>query len=254
MLISCQDAAVIFMKLPKLVFLSISVTDRRPSTIGQSTVPIILENLVTFVLKTQRLLSLQTLVHRLSLPSLREFSIKDISPEGIRPLLNFLTRSSCSLDRLKIRGSYLSPGDNLNVLTHSSCDSLTWLTIGPSTYYEHGSVDEEVLQRLTLHRNDTVCHHLTFLAIKFCIPTPLHSTLLNMVKSRIKSHTSQVPEESALRYLKLRVEYLKDAAAELDKVGRKSGMEYSRTKRLIVTSVRFRRQGFREPPNIGEPF
>ena len=251
--IRCRNAAMIFMKCPKLVYASILVIS---STIGQlqSTVPIILEDLVTFHLKTQGPNCLQALLDQLSLPSVREISIKEIWPRDIQPLLNFLTRSSCSLDKLEIFGLYLSSGNYLDVLTHSSCDSLTSLTLRPSFCNAGGSVDE-VLPRLTLHRNDTVCHHLTFLAIDYCISTPLHSVLLNMVESRIKSHTGQVPEEPVLHFLQLHVKYLRKNTAEWNKIGRGSGMEYSRERfapgRL---SVRFRRQGFREPPNLDELF
>jgi len=62
-----------------------------------------------------------------------------------------------------------------------------------------------------------------------------------------------------LQYLRLRLKYLKKNAAELDKVGRKSGMEYSR-ERLVSGggdrwfSVLFQRQGFRAPPNFDELF
>ncbi len=246
--IPCRAAAMIFMKCPKLVYVSILVDS---STTGQSTVPIVLEKLVTLHLMTEYL---QTLVDRLSLPSVREISISEISPRDIQPLLNLLTRSSCSLDKLEIHGAFLLGGDHLDVLTHSSCDSLTSLTLRPSFDNLGGSVDE-VLQRLTLHRNDTVCHHLNFLAIGYSIPTPLHSALLKMVESRIKSHTGQVPEEPALHFLQLRVQYLWENTAEWDQVGSRSGMEYSRERSARgCLSVRFRRQGFRDPPNFDELF
>ncbi len=254
--IPCLYARLIFARCPKLVYLSILVTN--PPRIGQIISPIVLEDLVTFHFRTYSVDRLQMLVYQLSLPSLREFSIDGISTKAIQPVLNLLTQSSCSLDKLEIRGLHLSSGDFLNVLTHSSCDSLTSLTLRPSFHKRGGSFDKEMLQRLTLHRNDTVCHHLTFLAIDYCITTPLHSALLNMVESRIKSHTGQVPEEPVLRYLQLHVKYRKKKTVELDKVGRRSGMEYTcdriGAKPASCFSVRFRRQGFREPPNIGELF
>ncbi|KAF8332522.1 hypothetical protein F5887DRAFT_996710, partial [Amanita rubescens] len=215
---------MVFMKCPNLAYVSIFVIS---SAIGQSTVPIILKDLVTFHLNTHGQNCLPTLVDQLSLPSVREISINKISPGDIQPLLNLFTRSSCSLDKLEIFGLFLSSGDYLDVLTHSSCDSLTSLTLRPSFCNAGGSVDE-VLPRLALHRNDTVCHHLTFLAIGYCIPTPLHSALLDMVESRIKSRTGQVPEEPALHFLQLHVKYLRKNTAEWNKVGRGSGMEYSR--------------------------
>ncbi|KAF8323569.1 hypothetical protein F5887DRAFT_1026105 [Amanita rubescens] len=205
---------MIFMKCPKLVYLSILVD---PPTFGQSsvTVPIVLEDLVTFHFRMNSVDSFQTLIHQLYLPSLREFSIDGISTRSIQPVLNLLTQSSCSLDTLEIR-------DYLNVLTHLSCDSLTSLTI----------LDEDVLRRLTLHRNDAVCRHLTFLGIEYCIPASLRF-------SRVILHTGQTN------------------TAELDEIGRRSGMEYSREGAGLKPgcfSVWFRRQGFGEPPNIGELF
>ena len=191
--------------------------------------------------------------HRLSFPSLRELSIAEFSysPGHIRPLLNLLARSSCSLDKLEICGLFLPSRDYLDILTHASCDSLTLLTLRPTfpnifSDPECESFDEELLRRLTLHRNDAVCHHLTSLVIDYCVPTPLCSALLNMVESRIKSHASQVPEEP-LHFLQL---HLKNNTAELVKIGRRSGMKYSRKRTGSgCFSVRLRRQleGFREP-------
>jgi len=80
-----------------------------------------------------------------------------------------------------------------------------------------------------------------------------------MVESRIKCAADQVPEELALRYLRFHLRYLKKSAAELDKVGRRSRMEYSR-KRFIsgdgdgCLSVWFQRQGFGAPPDFDELF
>ena len=144
--------------------------------------------------------------HRLSFPSLRELSIAEFSH-----------------DKLEICGLILPSRDYLDILTHASCDSLTSLTLRPTfpnifSNPECESFDEELLRRLTLHRNDAVCHHLTSLVIDYCVPTALCSALLNMVESRIKSHASQVPEES-LHFLQL---HLKNNTAELVKIGRRS--------------------------------
>jgi hypothetical protein len=214
-----------------------------------------LEDLVTFHLMMNSADGSKTLLPRFSLPSLREFSFAEVSesPGGIPSILSLLTRSSCSLDKLEIRGLCIPSRDHLDLLAHSSCHSLTSLilrhtypSIACSDMYQ--SVDEELLRRLTLHQNDAVCHHLTSLVISYCIPTPLHSALLNMVESRIKSDTGQVPEEPALRFLQLHLEYLRKTAAGLDKVGRRSGMEYN-CKKSRCLSVQFRRQleAFSEP-------
>ena len=249
--ITCWDATMIFMKCPKLVYLSIYAMN--PPTIGpgQSTVPIILEDLAIFALETHQD-NVQTLADRLSLPSLRKISINEISARDIQSLLNLLTRSSCSLDELNICGFRFSSGDYLDILTHSSCDSLTSLTLQPSSPDMNWSIDEELLRRLTLHQNDTVCHHLIFLSIGYRILPPLHSALLNMVESRIKSHTGPEP---GLQYLRLYVECLENTA-EMDKVGRRSGLEYSRESFFEPGhfSFKFRRQGFREPTHFTTHF
>ena len=249
--ITCWDATMIFMKCPKLVYLSIYAKD--PSTIGQSTVPIILEDLIIFDLETHRD-NVQTLADRLSLPSLRKIAINEISARDIKSFLNLLTRSSCSLDELNIREFQFSSGDYLDILTHSSCDSLTSLTLQTSFHDMDWSFDEALFRRLTLHQSDTVCHHLIFLSISHRILPPLHSALLNMVESRIKSHTGQVPEEPALQYLWLHVGCLENTA-EMDKLGRASGMEYSRESFWAGHySFKFQRQGFREPPHFNDLF
>ncbi|KAF8341033.1 hypothetical protein F5887DRAFT_1284140 [Amanita rubescens] len=245
-----RAAAMVFMKCPKLVWLSIFL---HPLVIGQSTLPIIiLEDLVTFRLHTYCLAGFQSILDRVpSLPSLREFSVNQIAGD-IEPLSNFFTRSSCTLDRLEICASVM-PGDYLDILAHSSCESLTSLSMRPARLGL--SVDEEVLQRLTLHRNDAICSHLSSLTIEYHIPTSLLSAALNMVKSRIESAAGQVPEEPALQCLRLHVIYLKKNMAKLDKVGRRSGMEYSRKRTESgCISVLFRRQGFREPPDFSEAF
>ena len=245
-----RSAAMVFLKCPKLVWLSICF---HPLIIGESTVPMVtLEYLVTLRLHTYCLAGFQTILNRLpSLPSLREFSIDQIAGD-IEPLLNFFTRSPCTLDRLEIRAS-ITPRDYLDVLAHPSCESLTSLSIRPSRLGL--SVDEEVLQRLTLHRNDTICSHLSSLTIEYRIPTSLLSTALNMVKSRIESAAGQVPEEPALQRLRLHVIHCKKNMAKLDMIGRRSGMEYSRKRTESgYVLVLFRRQGFREPPDFSEPF
>jgi len=80
-----------------------------------------------------------------------------------------------------------------------------------------------------------------------------------MAESRIKCAAGQVPEEPALRYLRLHLKYLKKNAAELDKVGRRSRMEYSREKFVSgdgdgCFSVWFQRQGFGALPNFDKLF
>ena len=247
--IPLRDATMILMKCPKLVYLSITVD---PSTIEQSTVPIMLQDLVTFYLE---LYGGAGLLHQLSLPSLQEFSITKISSTDIESLLDLFTRSSCTLDRLEICGITLTSRDYLNVLAHSSCDSLASLSMRILYSDLVEPVDEELLRRLTLRRNDTLCSHLSSLAIGYCIPACLFSEVLDMAKSRIGSAAGLVPGEPALQCLRLYLTCLENDVAELDKVGQRSGIEY-RCQGLgsLEFSVRLRRQGFREPPNFSELF
>ena len=248
---ACQDATMIFMKCPKLVYLSIMVFS---STIEQITVPIILQDLAIFYLKPSAgAANLQTILRRLSLPSLHTFSISEISSGDIESLSNLFTRSSCTLDRLDICAVNLTSRDYTDVLAHSSCDSLTSLSIRPL----HVPIDEEMLRRLTLRLNDTICSHLSSLTINYRIPASSFSAVLNMVKSRIGSRSvaGQVPAEPRLQYLQLNLKCFKKNLAELEEVGGRSGMEYSR--KVLGRggfSVRFRRQGFGEPPNFTELF
>ena len=218
--ISCQTAETIFMECPKLVQLSLSVN----STLGMTGVPIILHDLVTFSLRAMECLPM--LVHRLSLPSLRDIFLDGVWTTDIEPLLNLFTRSSCTLNNLVIGGSDLTPRDYLNVLAHRSCNSLISLTMC-SIYWlrDPPSIDDEVLRRLTLHRNDTLCPYLKFLTIDLDIQSSSHSTLLNMVKSRIGFRAGQ----SSLQYLYFKVERLNNFG-KLYGIGKRSGMEYIRRK------------------------
>ena len=259
--IPCRDTAIIYMKCPKLVYLSILVN---PSAIGQNTVPVILEDLVAFYVQISYSQaasfapSLQTILHQLSLPSLRAISVNGISSGDIEPLLNLFTRSSCTLDRLEMCGAFLTSREYINVLAHSSCNSLTILSIRPALL-GCALVDSEVLRRLTLHQNDTVCSHLSSLTIDYCIPTSLLSALLNMAESRFGCAIGQIPHEPALRYLRLHVEYLTENVAEVDKVGRRSGMEFSHTKFMSgdgdhCFTAQFQTQGSGAPPYFGDLF
>ena len=249
--IPCRDATMIFMTCPKLVYLSIMVDT---SKFEPSTVPTIMQDLATFYLK-HCAAKPRTILHRLSLPSLQDISISEISSGDIESLINLFTRSSCTLDRLEICGVNLTSRDYLNILAHSSCDSLTSLSIRP-LYLGYVPIDEEVLRRLTLHRHDTMCSHLSSLTIDYCISSYLFSAVLNMAKSRIGPAASQVPGEPTLQYLWLNLKCrTEENMAELDRVGRGSGMKYSRNEfRPCCFSVQLQKQGFTEPPNFSELF
>ena len=224
MRLSCED---ILTKTPKLVQLSISVPCLRAFS-GS----IILQNLVTFSLYMSR--GSDHLLNHLYLPSLRDMFIKQISSEHIEPLLNFFTRSSCSLSKLEVYGQNLPPDGLVNVLAHRSCNSLTSLKIlelcdlvGPQQKRE--LVNDDVLRRLTLHQDDSLCPHLKFLTIDCATECSL-SALLKLVESRVGRLTDRQPLNEPIQYLHLRsIKHVNDVR-KLDEFGKGSGMEYTSRK------------------------
>ncbi|KAF8332496.1 hypothetical protein F5887DRAFT_996613 [Amanita rubescens] len=225
--ITVSQAETIFISCPKLVQLSISVRIAQ----GAGGVSITLRDLVTFYLSTDSSCRGLT-VNRLTSPSLRNMFINGFSSTDIGILLDFFTRSSCTLDKLGIRGTQnIASRDYINVLQHRSCQSLTLLSLCYPLWHKDDmsfDSDEALLQRLTLHRNDTICSRLKFLTITYSVPSSLHSTFLNMVESRIRSRVGQITDEPTLRYLQLHVRCPGKKMKELDKIGKRSGMEYRR--------------------------
>ncbi len=235
--ISCER---ILVKSPKLVQLSISV----PSfTFGGQ---IILHNLVTFSLGMGH--ASRNLLNRLSLPNLRDLFLKQVSLADIQPLLDFFTRSSCSLSKLEVYGQDLPPDDLLNLLAHRSCDSLTSLKIlehcDPATsQLKRELVDDHVLRRLALHQNDSLCPHLNFLTIDCATECSL-SALLKIVESRVGCLTDWQLSDDPIQYLHLRnIKHLNDVR-KIDEVGKGSGMEHTRRRYREVGSDNDRGQYF----------
>ena len=243
---SCEN---IFMKTPKLVQLSISLVSL-PASLGGCIM--IHHNLVTFSLRMSS--ESGRLLNRLSLPSLRDMFIKEVSSEHIQPLLNFFTRSSCSLSKLEVHGQNLSPDDILNILAHRSCNPLTSLKILESRTSQRNRelVDDDVLQRLALHQDDSLCPHLKFLTID-CVTECSLSVLLKLVESRVGCLTDLQPPDEPIQYLHLRnIKHLSDVR-KLVAVGKGSGMQYARRRYREVVgnlthcqyfySVLFEKQG-----------
>ncbi|KAF8336007.1 hypothetical protein F5887DRAFT_988258, partial [Amanita rubescens] len=213
----------LLMKCPKLVQLSISI----PSySFGAPMV----HNLVTFSLKMN--FNSCYLLDRITLPSLRDMFIKEVSSRDIQLLLNFFTRSSCSLGKLEVYGRKLSPENLLNLLSHRSCDSLTSLKIlepyhPAASQWKRESVDDHVLQRLALHQNDSLCPHLKFLTLD-CATECSQEALLKIVESQVGYLTDQHLPDEPIQYLHLRsIKHLSDVR-KLDEVGKGSGMEFTR--------------------------
>ncbi|KAF8350374.1 hypothetical protein F5887DRAFT_298735 [Amanita rubescens] len=211
------QATIISKECSKLVQISIAIAFHSP----ESTTGLIpLRNLVSLSLSS---LCLSEIMDVLFLPSLRDVYISNISMYNIRSLLNLFTRSSCLLDKLDIHTLDFKPGGLLDILAHRSCDSLTSLKIQEFWPASPNLVNNKVLQRFTLGRDDSLCPNLRFLTAD-CSTKCSVSTLLKMVQSRICSSDGQAP----LQYLYFRVESPEYKLDRLDKFGKKSGMQYDR--------------------------
>ena len=241
--ISCES---ILKNSPKLVQLSISVYSLCISSFGYT----IRHNLVTLSLKM--ISGCEYLLDRLSLPSLRDLFLKQVSSEHVRPLLNLFTRSSCSLSKLEVYGQNLSPYGLLNVLSHRSCKSLKSLKILESCDFissqeKRELVDDDVLRRLAFHQDYSLCPHLKFLTIDCAMECSL-SALLKIVDSCL---TDWQPPDDSIKYIYLRgIRHFNDVR-KLDEVGKRSGMEYTRRKHRVdqcgqyFYSVLLQKQGLR---------
>jgi len=215
--ISFSHAVSIFKGCQKLLQLSISIESWSFEALAS---PVTLHDLSVMHLTTA---NLSAVVQLISLPSIREISVQRMArrPSDLKSLLCFLTRSSCTLDKLKIYGPPFAPGELVHILAHRSCNSLASLIISDYRPSTQASADGKVLQRLTLHRNDSLCTHLKSLVLD-CQGSL--STLLSMVESRIGSDACQLPD-GLLQHLHLRILNFHDEE-ELGQVIKRSGMEY----------------------------
>ena len=114
-LLTAAEATTIIKQSPRLVKLSLVVCDGPVAP-----VPVIMYNLVSLSLNEW----LPSIANALSCPSLRDLYTSRLSSWNVEPFSNFLTRSSCFLDKLEICTSYLYSKDHLNILTHGACNSL----------------------------------------------------------------------------------------------------------------------------------
>ena len=227
----------------KLERLSIRVDPLQP--FETLTTPIVLYNL-TFISLTGDHIS--EVMRSIRLPSLKKMHIHSMwwrRPTDLTSLLDFFTRSECILDTLEITGSPHSE-DLIAVLTHESCASLTSLSITISYFEHYASITDEVLQRLTLGKDDSLCTNLKFLTLRRCIRGSF-SALLDMVESRISSCAGQLPDDSELlEYFHLQIKDIDGEEEKLDGIIERSGMEYTgdREKDTHYYSVSLQRQGF----------
>ena len=146
--LSGEDAMSIFRMCSKHVELSICVFWDPDLVMAANHVT--LHDLVTFSVKSYRP---SEILEALSLPSLRDLHLYAVSPTDLPSLLNFFTRSSCTLDT-RTFGFRLR--HYLSLLAHKSCEPLTALLrfcgIKIPLY-------AEILWGLVLHQNDSLSPH-----------------------------------------------------------------------------------------------
>jgi hypothetical protein len=224
--VSYAQAVGIFRGCPRLVWLTLLI-EVAPEFINVPASPIILHDLSFVSLSANHLPTMYQLV---SLPSLRELVCAQIwerhqftEPGSLRSLRSLLTRSACTLDKLEIRGLMRSlPGDLVQLLTHRSCNFLTSLGIGCYASYDV-PVDDEVLQTLTLHHDNSACTHLRFLSLHCQDAQCSQSALLKMVASRVCSCTSSQPQDGLLH---LYIANYHEPLERLDEVIKRNETEY----------------------------
>jgi hypothetical protein len=222
--VSYAQVVEIFKGCPRLVSLSLSIKVA-PEFINVHTSPIILRDLSFFSFLANHL---STIFQLVSLPSLRELVYWQTFPfteAGLfRSLQSFLTRSACTLDKMKMHGIYSLGSDLVQLLTHRSCNSLTSLGI-----YYNAPVDDEVLRTLTLHHDNSACTHLKFLSLNLRATQSYYSqsVLRTMIESRIGSCTTSQPQDGLLLHLQID-NYCKprDSQQWLDEVIKANEMEY----------------------------
>ena len=166
---SSEEAMSVFTMCSKLVELSICVFWDPDLVMAANHVT--LHDLVTFSVKSYRP---SEILEALSLPSLRDLHLYAVSPTDLPSLLNFFTRSSCTLDT-RTFGFRLR--HCLSLLAHKSCELLTALLRFCGIEIP---LDAEILWKLILHQNDSLPPHSQFLTVDCCMSRP-PSALLKLV-------------------------------------------------------------------------
>ncbi|KAF8729137.1 hypothetical protein AX14_006365 [Amanita brunnescens Koide BX004] len=243
----------IFKRCPKLAWLSLFIYVE-PQFFDVPASPVALYDLSFVSFLTNHVSAIIQLV---SLPSLREITVCQVVPvytdlESLLSLTHLLTRSACTLDKLTLKASIPSiPSYLFEVLTHRSCNFLTSLSIcqWPRPYFDEVLINSEVLQRLTLHRDDSVCTHLKSLTLHCQSSETSLPALLDMVRSRIgyRSRTGQ-PSEGLPQTLQLYInDFDLDGEKQLEKNIKRSAMEYEMRERYPddIYSFKLVRRGFR---------
>ena len=165
---------------------------------------------------------------------------------SLRSLLGLFTRSACTLDKLEIHRVHSLPGDLVQLLIHKSLNFLTSLGICHyvSNQNDGVPVNDEVLQILTLHHDNSACTRLKFLSLHCRATQCSQSAFLKLVESRIGSCAAKQPQDGLL-YLHIennREPEALDSQPRLDEVIKRSEMEYESRD---YGNLRLRRRGFR---------
>ncbi len=222
--ISPQHALVIFNACSKLAWLSINLKlPPRPAYVDDSEPPIILHDLASIFLGSDTA-CLSLVMPLISAPSLREMCVASTwtTTRDSQSLVHFLTRSSCTLDRLELGGNFVDY-DIIPVLAHESSSSLTSLVIRDFPDQDRDFfplVNDEILRRLTLHRDDSLCPHLNLLGLRGI--TGSQSVVQSMIESR------KFPQADRLQHFHLQWDnVLEFDLKQLDEVLERSEMAYS---------------------------
>src|SRR6266550_5084355 len=144
-MISPQQALVICKACSKLVWLSITFKPSQNFASLQEP-PMILHDLVSISISSG-LCSLPRFMELISAPSLREMCVSCPWPisRDDESLLHFLSRSSCTLDRL-VLGGYFPSGIIISLLAHRCCSLLTSLIISGPVNHDYPII----IRRLTM--------------------------------------------------------------------------------------------------------
>jgi hypothetical protein len=200
--VSYAQVVGIFRGCPRLVWLSLIINVAQ-EFINIPASPIILHDLSFVSFSANHFSPIYQLV---SLPSLRELICRQTDPslafESLGSLLSLLTRSACTLDKLEMKGVQSLPRDLVQLLTHRSCHFLTSLGVCHHVIYAGVPINDEVLQTLTLHHDNSACTHLKFLSLHCRAAQCSQSALIKLVESRICSCTTSQPQDGLL-YLQI---------------------------------------------------
>ena len=145
---------------------------------------------------------------------------------------------------LYLEGVQSLPHDLVQLLTHRSCHFLTSLGVCHHVIYAGVPINDEALQTLTLHRDNSACTHLKFLSIHCRAAQCSQSALVKLIESRIRSCTTSQPQDGLL-YLQIVSYPIPDSEPQEwpDEAIKRSEMESRWLSRPLFTEARARMNG-----------